>query len=1267
MGRITLCDPPAGWKERIKELCDLQPPVDGNILLCVELALELAIFLGYQSETPLVIPALLSGTPMYGVAFTPEQKLAIANVRQILPYSSSSAWRSDLAAYCSLPDEWRHYDFINGNVADLDAADCDETSEERHIWEERLLCIARKSEDKQRHELHKQLYQRCLTTRLSFRERALNYAVAGKVYTFRAELTDGERVEMSVKFPHELLDTVNTHPTSWCDFQVERMRKPFNIDLQSDLAPIAKFFDESDEQAGRPVQNWQERLEKITYKPIDSEGRVSESGANVIRLSGFHHAAGMVASGKSTLAVLLAGFIAKEQPQKRITLVVGDNQTVLRLTNLINRYFRQDPQTDVPVAVPLMGRQGRSKHLHDLRDTEEWQALWAEDATHWGERFLSMVCPLQGLIEPDDIARTQGGQTIRPGQEPCASLQLSKRNANGRPEKRGDDGTKEKFLCPLYARCPVHRSKHDMPQAPIWITTAQAMTSGGLPKQVEARPVHIGEIVYEQSDIVVVDEADAVMGVLDEIFAQKEDLTNGKRGRGGGIYDRIGDQTEQFVIPRRAILTPGQLRWSQTQRDGQNACQLLLSLLNDSALPYLKDWVNREYFTPYALFYRLARRLAGLPENARRDESPETKELIDECMEPFELLFGRSVPDPLKPQRILAEHERRQRPTDVQPDEPAYKLWQLLLELYSDGSGIFYGDDIVVARCRRWILDTYPEWEERAQNLRKQLKEEASSADQEANAASGKETKRRAQYRAKWKLQEAKEVDTLEQLAYRLLFALTAVLLDRHTYIILAEWTRRTAPDEEETQPHQKTPAALRDVLPLPPIGRQFGTYYSPGDSSSGSNLNRLSFLSYTNLGRYYLMHFHELFSDLRQCPGPHVLALSGTSYLPDAVRLHLGSFRTKPQGLLLPEAKASKAIGKSRFTFLPLRDENGLPIRISGMREGIDKITALKNLARKLVGHNGGYLRAGLEALQNSEQDLGADRSRILLLVNSYEQAQIVATALQEAWREEKDHIFFLARLDGENSEFLANSRVEFSTPSNSLERSNIETFGTRTKGKILVAPMSAIGRGYNILNREGKAAFGAVYFLIRPYPHPDDMTAMAGEMNRRTLDWADKADFSAWHAASLQEKFGNLRRIASQYWDTAQRRQYWSTLHDHPNWECAPRKDLAAYTAGLLVQAVGRLVRGGVPFHAYFVDAAFAVQAARHPEEEPIESIAVKDSPQTSLLAAVIVLMRDLVDSDSIAQALYQPLADALCDTRFLNNHFPFDDHWNTQEKKR
>jgi hypothetical protein len=201
-------------------------------------------------------------------------------------------------------------------------------------------------------------------------------------------------------------------------------------------------------------------------------------------------------------------------------------------------------------------------------------------------------------------------------------------------------------------------------------------------------------------------------------------------------------------------------------------------------------------------------------------------------------------------------------------------------------------------------------------------------------------------------------------------------------------------------------------------------------------------------------------------------------------------------------------------------------------------------------------------------------------------------------------------------------------------LRRSDIETFG-QTDGKLLVAPMNAIGRGFNILNADGKAAFGAVYFLTRPYPHPHDTQAIAQELNRHALDWADNPDFIAWKEDGIQQRAEAVRRRAAQYWRLAEHRSYYNTLRNDEELYAFPRRDLAATTAGLIIQAVGRLLRGGVPFHAYFVDAAWAPNYAREKTAE---------TPRTSLLAAIIDLLCDYVDEDPVCDALYRPLADAI-----------------------
>ena len=241
-------------------------------------------------------------------------------------------------------------------------------------------------------------------------------------------------------------------------------------------------------------------------------------------------------------------------------------------------------------------------------------------------------------------------------------------------------------------------------------------------------------------------------------------------------------------------------------------------------------------------------------------------------------------------------------------------------------------------------------------------------------------------------------------------------------------------------------------------------------------------------------------------------------------------------------------------------------------------------------------------------------------------------------------DQIRYLKRSATDNEGEDDNSQFD-----TSLGRVDIELFA-QTKGKILIAPLQAIGRGFNILNKRGKAGFGAVYFLTRPMPHPHDIPAIAQEINRRTQDWFEDENFTAWKQGdSIYQRGLELRRLAEDYWRRVELRSYYWQLHDEkdnpnlkpdrPQLHANPRRDLAATTAGKIIQAVGRLLRGNVPFHAYFVDAAWAPQHAIRLKGEDVSL----DTPKTSLLAAVIDVMADYV-SYPIGKELYEPLLEKL-----------------------
>ena len=329
-------------------------------------------------------------------------------------------------------------------------------------------------------------------------------------------------------------------------------------------------------------------------------------------------------------------------------------------------------------------------------------------------------------------------------------------------------------------------------------------------------------------------------------------------------------------------------------------------------------------------------------------------------------------------------------------------------------------------------------------------------------------------------------------------------------------------------------------------------------------------------------------------------------------------------------------------FRFTPVISDK--PIHVSGNK---NKRKALKGIAVGLVGEDGrgGKLGEELKRLRDlaaQDEKAWSDRGRLLLLVNSYDQSRWVAEELRSRWDDAA--IFHLSRRQDSDDEQNYRAERAGQVKAGQLERVDIEQFA-QTGGDVLVAPLQAIGRGFNILNKDGKAAFGALYFLTRPMPHPHDAAAIAQELNCRSDDWFEDEAFEVWERDSIYGQGLALRSTAAHYWRRIEGRNGYRTLadekdeSDEPTLHENPRRDLAATTAGKVIQAVGRLLRGNTPFHGYFVDAAWAPEAAKRlgGEDAPL------DTPRSSLLAAMIDVLGEYTDK-TVGRELYQPLLETL-----------------------
>ena len=159
----------------------------------------------------------------------------------------------------------------------------------------------------------------------------------------------------------------------------------------------------------------------------------------------------------------------------------------------------------------------------------------------------------------------------------------------------------------------------------------------------------------------------------------------------------------------------------------------------------------------------------------------------------------------------------------------------------------------------------------------------------------------------------------------------------------------------------------------------------------------------------------------------------------------------------------------------------------------------------------------------------------------------------------------------------------------------------------------MNAIGRGVNIVYKQGprtdKAMIGSLYFLTRPHPRQDDLGLIQGLVARRSEEFDTQifADTtSALSALSLERKAAveeakamlRMPLIASRMGSYA--------------------KPFVADQMIIILQTIGRAMRGDCPAFVYFVDAAWA----------PNSAAGNKDTDKTSMLCMMQTILQECLN---------------------------------------
>lgn len=368
-----------------------------------------------------------------------------------------------------------------------------------------------------------------------------------------------------------------------------------------------------------------------------------------------------------------------------------------------------------------------------------------------------------------------------------------------------------------------------------------------------------------------------------------------------------------------------------------------------------------------------------------------------------------------------------------------------------------------------------------------------------------------------------------------------------------------------------RPPKDYASILPDTPMGNILGYQYLPS-SENKKDAGELRFFRCAGVGRALLLNLHHLFQT-QGFVGPHVLLLSGTSWAGISPSYHIQAPVT---GILRAPDKEVDAITQSPFTFRHLyNSQRRDPLWLSGKRVGQDALSALKEMLDALSQKD----RFSASLLEEERESLPEGRQRILLLVGSYQEARQAYAYLAKQREDWEDQMMYLVPDD---------DAFESEWQSARLQRGIVDRFSS-TPAWLLIAPLLAVERGHNILNDEGKAALGAVYFLKRPHPRPNDISYHIHCINRwaieHSTDWQWITSICSTSSPSIELASKSFRREAYKEWRRL--------LHMPLIYRTMEDDDQDALTWSQLVsiwQVIGRLVRGGSPAHVVFCDAKFA-----------------------------------------------------------------------------
>lgn len=419
----------------------------------------------------------------------------------------------------------------------------------------------------------------------------------------------------------------------------------------------------------------------------------------------------------------------------------------------------------------------------------------------------------------------------------------------------------------------------------------------------------------------------------------------------------------------------------------------------------------------------------------------------------------------------------------------------------------------------------------------------------------------------------------------------------------------------------------ISPLFPDPLVKRTYT--YSYKAPLSKKSAHRLNIKNYLTIGREILFNYRNTIESLEGVRAPIYVVMSASSYINSSSNYHVN---INPSYIIKNTSQNNIRINiKKKF----IKSGDKL-IKISGSNNTEIKKENLKAMFTGLLRENFfdkefEHLQQKYDESQKSENkdDRYTQRQRIGIAMPSYELAEIVARHLISSQSKYKVKCLY------SNGKKILGADIKQKDYHIKVEAVRELCYDDCD---IFVFVIPAIGRGYNMLQKKSpKSLLGTIMFPVRPFLHPEDDMYMIYALHSQLGKMIEDSRKYCLNKYGREEGFlvykSLKRKSVALYNKMFNSTNFWGFMNeDLKYW-------MVANFLVIILQTIGRGLRGGTNLNVYLLDASFAGERVIKSIEES-EALIPVDIEEERTESFLSVCKDILSNGDEIFNMINKPL---------------------------